>query len=135
MEAHQQTWVKINAHVDEGIACLVSALNNVVGLETIESCQGEPAINPQGVEPVGYVYFYYGDWQKICHFAFNVIKSAFVGIQGASISVEIFNGSDPMGKISVSTPLIPKLTTALTEAISRHKTPCSYGMAHIAPRN
>jgi len=38
MATHTQTWVKVNAPVDERIAELVSLLNRVEGLETLQSC-------------------------------------------------------------------------------------------------
>lgn len=38
--SHQQIAVKINAPVDEGIACLVSALSEFPELYTLSSCEG-----------------------------------------------------------------------------------------------
>ncbi len=52
---------------------------------------------------MAYVFFYFGDWQTISRFAFEVIAPALNGIDGAKISVQIFNGSEPMGKLSVGT--------------------------------
>ena len=40
--AHPQVWARVNAHVDEGVADLISALSRFKGLRTLESCQGEP---------------------------------------------------------------------------------------------
>ncbi len=136
MKPHNQVWVKVNAPVDEGIAELVAVLSEVDGLETIASCQGEPAANPQeGVRSMAYVFFYFGDWQTISRFAFEIIAPAFDGIEGAKISVQIFNGSEPMGKLGVGTPSVAKLAAALGRAISRHKSLCSHDMERTAPRS
>lgn len=38
---HQQTFVKVNARCDKGIAPLVIALNELYGVETLDSCQDD----------------------------------------------------------------------------------------------
>ena len=58
MATHPQTWIKVNAPVDEGVAEIVSLLNTVDGLETLQSCQGEPG------DREGYVYFSCGNWKR-----------------------------------------------------------------------
>lgn len=40
MTGHVQTFVKVNAPVDEGIASVVDALNQIPRLHTIASCEG-----------------------------------------------------------------------------------------------
>ena len=55
---HNQVWVKVNALSDEGIAPLVSALNEIHGVITLDSCQ-EGAWG-------AYVFFTYGqDWRQL----------------------------------------------------------------------
>lgn len=48
----------------------------------------------------------------------------------ASIAVEVFNGSDPMGKLNIRAESLPKVTDALSAMLSRRKTPCSGGMGY-----
>ncbi len=68
---HRQVWVKVNAHVDEGIAGLITALSEFPALQTLESCQGgngEPA----------YVCFGYGryaahPWLDLAHFVLGFL--------------------------------------------------------------
>jgi hypothetical protein len=37
MATHEQVWIKVNAPVDAGVAEIVSVLNGVDGLETLQS--------------------------------------------------------------------------------------------------
>lgn len=58
MTDHREMPVKVNAWVDEGIADLVSALSQVKGLVTLESCQGDAG------ERDAFVVFRYGGWSQ-----------------------------------------------------------------------
>ena len=40
MSGHEETFVKVNARVDSGIAPLIAALNEFPGLCTVDSCEG-----------------------------------------------------------------------------------------------
>jgi len=77
---HRQVWVKVNAQVDERIAGLVSEMNTVPNLQTLESCQGEPTEGPNGELKCAFVYFYFGDWQQISELAFNEMAPALSGL-------------------------------------------------------
>ena len=70
MTTHQQTWVKVNAPVDYGIAPLVAALSKFDGLETIESCQGEIG------KARAFVLFRYGGWERCGAFLFEQLLPA-----------------------------------------------------------
>ena len=108
---HTQTvWVKVNATVDAGIAEIVSLLSGINGLQTIGSCQGD------GDRPA-YVYLYYGDWQQISRFMFEGLapKLELAG-EDATVSVKIFNGSEPMGKIEFSREATKYIASAIREA-------------------
>src|ERR1700733_8971881 len=96
MAAHEQVWVKVNAPVDAGIAEVVSLLNKIDGLETLQSCQGFPDEAP------AYVYFRCGEWEEVCRFAFTRLAPALPQIEDVSVSVEVFGGSTPTGKIRFS---------------------------------
>ena len=132
--SHLQTWVKVNAPVDEGIAEVVSILSEVEGLQTVESCQGSPSRNHLDQDVLGYVFFCLGDWRTISEFAFGTIAPALEGVDGAMITVKIFGGGDPMAELGVLAPEIPKLVVALRQAI-RHKSPCSHDREHRALRS
>lgn len=108
MAAHQQTWVKVNARVDRGIAGLIAALSSIPGLETLQSCEDDP----QSGE--AYVYFWYGSWIETCSLLFGKIIPALEskGIKTTG-SVEVFNGSPPTAKIRFSAKAIPEATSAL----------------------
>jgi len=95
-ESHEQVWVKVNAPVDRGIARTVSILNRLNGLHTIDSCEGIAGSKS------AHVYFNYGDWRQIGQLMFETIGPAIWGRFGndAVVSLEIFNESEPMGKLS-----------------------------------
>jgi hypothetical protein len=96
VERHEQVWIKVNAPVDRGIAQIVSILNRLDGLRTLDSCEGIPSQTP------AHIYFNYGDWRKIGALMFERIGPALWGRLGsdAVVSLEIFNASEPMGKLS-----------------------------------
>jgi hypothetical protein len=106
---HHQVWVKVNAPVDAGIAHVVEILNRIPGLQTLDSCEGIPGKKP------AHVYFNYGDWKKICRFTFSCLgpKLAKATDGEATASVEVFNGSNPMGKLSFDTEATAKVTSVL----------------------
>ena len=135
MREHPTTWVKVNALVDKGIAELVVLLNEVEGLQTLESCQGGSPANPDEERPA-YVFFLFKDWETISRFAFDVVSPAVAKLDAdTTVMVEAFNDSDPMGRIQIRPPAaIPIVAAALREAIC-HKSLCSCGRTRKAPRN
>lgn len=132
---HEQVWAKVNVPVDEGIAEIVAILSEVDGLETVDSCQGDPARNDLGQDMPAYVFFYFGDWWTISEFAFGAIAPVLEGIEGAEIRVEIFGGGAPMGKLSVLAPSIPRLAAALKQAIGHMSVSRSTARACDKPRH
>lgn len=120
MGRHSQTWVKVNALVDAELRELVSILSSVPQLQTIDSCQGD-------TQKAGWVYFYYGAWERCAELVFGTLATALRGLDGFSLSVEVFNGSDPLGKIGFRAEALPKLTSTLKQAFSHRRFRCSYG--------
>jgi hypothetical protein len=113
MAAHPQTWIKVNAPVDEGVAEIVSILNTVDGLETLQSCQGEPG------EREGYVYFACGDWQKISRIVFERIGPALKRKldEDATLLVEATSADEPMAKLSFKAEAAGMVVSALKEVL------------------
>ena len=109
ISTHEQVWVKVNANVDAGIAEIVSLLSEINGLQTLQSCQGD------GDRPA-YVYLYYDDWQQIGSFMFEGLapKLERAG-EDVTVSVEIFNGSEPMGKIQFARETTKHVASAIRE--------------------
>ena len=112
MPTHQQKWVKVNAPIDVQIAELVAVLNQVEGLETLQSCQGEPG------ERQGYVYFSFGEWQNLCRFVFDSIAPRLHPYLGEDVKLEVIAADRPMAKMSFSAEAIPQVTSALKEVVS-----------------
>ena len=58
---HIQTTIRVNAECDKGVAPLVSALNELDGVITLDSCE-------HGAFEGAFVFFTYGDtWQDLAH--------------------------------------------------------------------
>jgi hypothetical protein len=132
MADHRQVLVKVNAEVDAGIAEVVSILNRVEGLQTIESCQGERGAGP------AYVYFWYGDWKNISEFVFEDLSPRLSSDVGAdhSVSVEIFNGSRPTGRLQFSPEATNKVASVLNHIVSNHRSSgCSGGSVRTMLRS
>jgi hypothetical protein len=113
MATHVQTWVKVNAPVDAGVAELVSILNSVEGLETLQSCQGDAGGRD------GYVYFACGDWRKMCEFVFQKIGPSLKdrADEDATLIVEATSANSPMAKLSFKAEAIGTIVSALKEVL------------------
>lgn len=116
MTIHKQVWVKVNAQIDEELAELVSALNAVSGLQTVESCQGGSIEGRSGVANA-FVYFYYGDWQQISRLAFDELAPAITRL--GSVQVDRPGTGDPLGKIIILPGCLNQATDALLHVLSR----------------
>jgi hypothetical protein len=113
MGTHEQVWVKVNAPVDAGVAEIVSVLNTVDGLETLQSCQGDAG------ERNGYVYFACGDWRKMCEFVFQKIGPTLKSKvdEDAELTVEATSVDAPMAKLSFKAEATGIVVSALKEAL------------------
>jgi len=110
---HSQVWVKVNAPIDAGIADVVSILNRIEGLHTLDSCEGISGAKP------AHVYFNYGDWHQIGDLMFNRLGPALFERFGseATVSVELFNYSEPMGKLSFDKEATPSVASVLDQLL------------------
>ena len=113
MATHTQVWVKVNAPVDSGVAEIVSILNSVEGLETLQSCQGDPG------ERDAYLYFSFGDWQNMCAFAFQRIGPALKRDvdEDVRLVVEATEGDSPLAKLSFKAEATGMVASALKEVL------------------
>jgi len=83
MTDHREVPVKVNAWVDEGIADLVSALSQIEGLVTLESCQGDAG------ERDAFVVFRYGDWRQCGELLFGKILPQMFPDLRADVSLKL----------------------------------------------
>jgi len=113
MGGHEQVWVKVNAPVDAGVAEIVSVLNCVAGLETLQSCQGDAG------KQDGYVYFSCGDWNRMCHFVFQEIGPTLKRKvdDDVTLIVEATSADAPMAKLSFKAEATDIVVSALKEAL------------------
>lgn len=117
--SHPQVWVKVNTCVDERMAKIVELLNTVPHPQTVDSCQGDPG--------EAYLYFHLDGWRDVGSFMFEIIEPALRSVGEYSASVEVFNGSDAMGKITFRAEDSDRVFSALKEVLARHQTfQCSY---------
>jgi hypothetical protein len=113
MATHDQVWVKVNAPVDAGVAEVVSVLNSVNGLETLQSCQGDAG------QRDGYVYFACGDWRQMCELVFQRIGPTLKNRvdEDAKLVVEATSAENPMAKLSFKAEATGIVVSALKEAL------------------
>lgn len=113
MATHPQRWVKVNAPVDEGVAELVAILNTVDGLETLQSCQGDPG------ERAGYIYFACGDWRRLSQFVFEEIGPPLKEKldEDATLTIEATGSAEPMAKLSFRAEATGMVVSALREVL------------------
>lgn len=113
MAAHPQRWIKVNAPIDEGVAEIVELLNQVDGLETLQSCQGEPGYRD------GYVYFACGDWKRLSQFVFERIGPTLKEKldEDATLTVEATNAEEPMAKLTFRAEASGMVVSALKEVL------------------
>jgi hypothetical protein len=113
MATHEQVWVKVNAPVDAGVAEIVSVLNSVDGLETLQSCQGDAGRKD------GYVYFACGDWHRVCELVFQKIGPTLKNKvdEDVKLTVEATLAESPVAKLSFKAEATGIVVSALKEAL------------------
>jgi hypothetical protein len=118
MMGHEQVSVKVNAKVDREIAPVVSLLSEIDGLETVASCEGVSGSAP------AYVYFNYGDWHKLGALLFERLgPTLWASLQDeATVSLEIFNDSEPMGKLTFDKEATGRVASLLEQLLQAR--PC-----------
>jgi hypothetical protein len=112
-EYHEQIWVKVNASVDQRVAGVVSLLNSVEGLETLQSCQGEPGGRD------AYVYFSYGEWADLCKFVFAEVGPTLKREFGEDVvlTVEATSAAWPMAKMCFKAEITLSVISALKQVL------------------
>ena len=129
MKKHSQVWVKVNAPVDSGLAELVTVLNLIDGLQTIESCQGH--------REYGFIYFEYGNWRQLGWLIFERLFPFLWKIVGPDISISMSTCAlnTPRAEMRFRVEAIGKITSALKKSIKRRRFQYSYGKYRIKPHN
>lgn len=109
LNGHREVPVKVNAWVDEGIADLVSALSEIDGLQTIESCQGEPAARN------AFVIFRLGDWKDCGEFLFERILAAMGDDLRADVSLSLvgYDLGNCLGRISLPPEAVAQVASVV----------------------
>ena len=108
---HKQKPIKVNARCDEEIADLVLALNEIIGLETLDSCQDA------GIGLGAHVYFQFGNTWKELATVLQAISDT-IGYPGIGIaytlSVEWSSSNNrPRGLITVASKDVVAMANAI----------------------
>jgi hypothetical protein len=104
---HPQTWVKVNATVDCGIAEVVSLLNKLPLVRTVESCQGEPGGR------AAFVYFEAGDWRETGRVLFDELMPKFREWSDDVRAQLVPFGDHALARLTFSAEAIPVVVSAL----------------------
>ena len=112
---HKQTWVKVNAPVDERIRELIEALSAFPKLQTIESCQGD--------ENTGaWVAFWYGEywdtsWNELAIFVLGYLGPKLMSELGdrVSLSIQVNSAGLPLGELTVRPGAITRTARLLRD--------------------
>jgi hypothetical protein len=114
MSNHREVLVKVNAWVDEGIADLVSALSEIEGLITLESCQGDAGTRD------AFVIFRYGDWQKCGELLFGRMLPRISPDLRAYVSLrlEAHDTDTALGRITLEPSAVPVFTRCVRELLA-----------------
>ncbi len=109
MTQHREVPVKVNAWVDEGIADLVSALSELDGLVTLESCQGDVG------EREAFVIFQYGDWLQCGEFLFGkILPNMSPDLRVAvSLKLQAYDNDTASGFISIEPSAVPNFVDCI----------------------
>lgn len=113
VKRHRDVFVKVNAPVDEGIAEVVRLLSRIPGLETIESCQGDP----QQRRRPAFVLFRLGGWAELSQFLGLISPQLVDPHETVSVSIEAFNGGRPIGRIAFRSEATPRVEGVLRRAV------------------
>jgi hypothetical protein len=110
MTQHREVPVKVNAWVDEGIADLVSALSEIDGLVTLESCQGDSGCS-------AFVIFQYGGWRDVGEFLYDRLLPALPSDLRSDVSLDVraYDTEIAQGTILVSACAIPRIAAVVRE--------------------
>jgi hypothetical protein len=108
---HKEVQVKVNAFVDEGIAPVVTALNQFDRMETLDSCQG--------YDESAYVYFRFrGTAEEFLAFLQSLSASLGTRLDSCcdyKLRAEWLAGAkEPLGQLLVRLDYAPILAEALT---------------------
>ena len=120
MTQHREVPVKVNAWVDEGVVDLVSALSEIDGLVTIESCQGAEGMRP------AFVIFRYGDWQQCGDLLFGQLLPKMTPELRAmtALRIEGYDADTASGSIRIE----PSAVSDLAVCVRRLATPVRVGI-------
>jgi len=114
---HNQSWVKVNAPVDQRISGIVAALSLFPSLETIESCEGT-------AKDGAWICFRYGSywehpWHDLADFVLGYMAPSLRAKVGddASVRIQATPSGQFFGELSIRPQAVSNVETALRELV------------------
>jgi hypothetical protein len=115
--AHNQTWVKVNAPVDQRISGLVATLSLFPSLETVESCEGDEIKG-------SWICFRYGaywehPWHDLADFVLGYMAPRLSQIVGddANVRIQTTPSGQVFGELSIRPEAASNVEAALRELL------------------
>lgn len=106
---HQQTWVKVNAQVDAGVAPLIEALSAFSGIRTLESCEGK--------DDSAWLVFDAGEenWEPLAKFVFETVAPTLAEDFGDRVNLMMTVSSAGLyrAEMTVSKSIIPAVSKTI----------------------
>lgn len=121
---HKQIPVKVTTFVDEGIAEVIKALNDIDKISTFSSCQGIVG------REYAHVYFDYGQsppssWLELAHLASRLAKLLSAhNIYDADVSLQWTGDKD---NPFIAIEFDPRYTSQIAKILNDHKSELVYG--------
>lgn len=128
--AHREVPVKVTAWVDEGIADLVTALNDLPGVETLDSCQ-------EGPDGMARVTFCTHENTALHRMADHLADAIDGHAWAPQVSLSLWGGCDDetlVADLLCPPALVPALAGAIRSNACRTSS-SAHGMAGTAPRS
>ena len=114
---HKQVWAKVNVPVDVGVKSLVESLNAFLGLQTLESCEGNK-------DESAWICFVFGNywkhpWHDLANFVLDYLGPRLAQEIGdvAQITLRVTGHGHFRGELSVR-PGALELTTSTLQQLA-----------------
>ncbi len=118
MTLHKETPIKVNAWVDEGIAPLVAALNQIERVGTLGSCQEEPS-GQLAPYPAYVLFVYRGNGGEVAQFSADFMAALDDSVPFCLQSDWRAGNPEPVLTISCPPDQVANLAAAVRTVVGR----------------
>lgn len=114
MEAHEEICVRVNAWIDKGVAPLVTALNEIERVVTVDSCEG-------GERPAHVMFGYQGSDAELIRTVEELARVLATSCPDAEYRLQLQwanGGEHPLAMLTAKPDQVSGLASAVAEATS-----------------